>query len=626
MIVTGCRVGALVSLFWRSVGWVRDLSVKRKIGGAAVLLLIAMCALGLIGLSQTAAMNAHARAIGEKWFPSASVVHEISDLTARIRLKEATFLLESSDEAREMRIRETQRLDKKVQAALSTVHALAATDDQRRLAGELTEAWKRYRARQSELVKLGATDSVSAYVFFTGEYKNSYDEFTLVLEKVSASADALGTAQIRATGHSWTAAWILIALVLLIGIGLCVGVGVVLSEAVSAPLGRMTAAVAELAAGRFDTHVPHADRKDEIGVLASTMSSFRDQLAKTEMYKREQEETIAIVGSGLEHLAKGDLTWRIANNLTGEFAKLKTDFNAAMERLQDTLTTILSIAMGIAARADAMSASASDLSARTEQQAANLEETAAALEEITATVMSLAVHAQEVQRGVGNAKSAAEAGGQVVGTAVEAVESIARSSGKISAIIGVIDEIAFQTNLLALNAGIEAARAGDAGRGFAVVAGEVRALAQRSSQAAREIKALIDESKGQVGSGVTLVNQTGTALRTIIDHIQSITRLVGEMAVAATYQSNGIGQVNTAVGQLDEVTQRNAAMVEETTAASHTLAQETKELTELVSFFSVGDYGLAPPVPARPAPVLTLVSAANAPAADMHEEEEWVEF
>ena len=598
--------------------------MKKKIGAAAALLLLAMCGLGLIGLSQMAAMNARARVIGEQWFPAASVVNEINDETARIRLKEATFLLESSDEAREMRLRETNRIDKKVEAALVQVQALAVTDEQRRLADTLAAKWHRYRARQSELVALGASDQVSAYVFFTGEYKNTFGEFQNALEAVTTSANALGRAQISATEAAWHTARILIVLVLMFGLVLCVGVGIGLSEVVSAPLSRMTEAVMRMAAGRFDSEVPDTSRRDEIGILAATMASFRDQLAQAERYKFDQEQTIAVVGAGLAHLAKGDLTYRISRDLAGDFATLKSDFNAAMERLQDTLTTIRSIAGGIAARADGMAASAGDLSGRTEEQASSLEETAAALEEITATVSASAAHAQEVYGGVGNATAAAETGGRVVETAVAAMASIAQSSAKITDIIGVIDEIAFQTNLLALNAGIEAARAGDAGRGFAVVASEVRALAQRSSLAAKEIKALIAESGQQVGAGVKLVNETGAALRAIVDHIQSITRLVGEMSAAAEHQSRGIGQVNEAVGEMDRVTQQNAAMVEETTAASHQLAGETKVLTELVGFFSVGAAPAAAVASQNPA--RKLAAASRGVLAPAGIDAEWIEF
>jgi methyl-accepting chemotaxis protein len=319
------------------------------------------------------------------------------------------------------------------------------------------------------------------------------------------------------------------------------------------------------------------------------MNAFKNQLAAAERSKAEQTEIIvSSVGTGLDYLAKGDLTHRITASLTGPFAKLKEDFNLVMTRLQDTMTNILGNTAQITAGSGEISNAADDLSRRTEQQAASLEETAAALEEITATVKTTAANAKEARSSVAAAKSAAEEGGRVVQSATQAMDAISASSKKITDIIGVIDEIAFQTNLLALNAGVEAARAGDAGRGFAVVASEVRGLAQRSSEAAKEIKSLINASGEQVGEGVRLVGESGHALTNIITQVQHINALVSEMALAADQQSTGIEEVNSAVAQMDQVTQQNAAMVEESTAASRHLAHETEALQDLVGFFDVG--------------------------------------
>jgi methyl-accepting chemotaxis protein len=300
-------------------------------------------------------------------------------------------------------------------------------------------------------------------------------------------------------------------------------------------------------------------------------------------------DAVLAIGEALADLASGKLERRITATFPADLEKIRTDFNKAGEALQSAISRVAEITHTIANAADEIGSASDDLSRRTEQQAASLEETAAALEEITATVKKTAANAKEAARSVAGAKDAAESGGHVVETAVKAMDAIAQSSKQIIDIIGVIDEIAFQTNLLALNAGVEAARAGDAGRGFAVVASEVRALAQRSSGAAKEIKALINTSSAHVGDGVKFVGETGQALRQIIDQVQQINSLVGEMAQAAEQQSSGIDQVNAAVGQMDQVTQQNAAMVEESTAATRNMAGETKMLTEVVSFFSVGE-------------------------------------
>jgi methyl-accepting chemotaxis protein len=323
---------------------------------------------------------------------------------------------------------------------------------------------------------------------------------------------------------------------------------------------------------------------------ATDITAVESERLAAEASKVQQTALIVdSVGNGLAALAQGDLTHRVTADLSGPFAKLKEDFNNAMARMQDTLQSVRTAAGGINTGADEISQAADDLSKRTEQQAASLEETAAALEQITATVKKTAENAKAASSIVTTARGAAEQGGQIVDTAIKAMGQIEQSSKQITDIIGVIDEIAFQTNLLALNAGVEAARAGDAGKGFAVVASEVRALAQRSSEAAREIKTLIKASSEHVGSGVKLVGESGQALRAIVTQVVEINTLVTEMAQAAQQQSTGIEEVNTAVTQMDQVTQQNAAMVEQSTAASRNLANETAELSELVAFFDVGE-------------------------------------
>ncbi|UNC14215.1 methyl-accepting chemotaxis protein [Acidiphilium multivorum] len=396
---------------------------------------------------------------------------------------------------------------------------------------------------------------------------------------------------------------------------------------ISSILRAMTAAMTQLARGDFEALVPFTDRKDEIGGMARAVEIFKSagiekarleaeaaalaRQRETERARADAEREAAAkqlalvldaVAGGLEQLAAGRLTFRLNEAFSSEYERLRNDFNVAMDRLQEAMRVVAANTSAIRSGTNEISSAADDLSRRTEQQAATLEETAAALEEITATVRKTAEAAVHARGVVDTAQHDAQRGGAVVSQAVQAMGEIEASSKQIGNIIGVIDEIAFQTNLLALNAGVEAARAGEAGRGFAVVASEVRALAQRSADAAKEIKTLISASNQQVVAGVDLVGQTGRALERIVAQIGEINGVVGEIAASAQEQSTGLVQVNTAVGQMDQTTQQNAAMVEESTAASHNLAQEAEQLASLIARFDLGGVVDTAPRPVKPRP------------------------
>ncbi len=313
--------------------------------------------------------------------------------------------------------------------------------------------------------------------------------------------------------------------------------------------------------------------------------------AEAAVLARERAAVTDSVGKAMAALSNGDLTYRMPDDLPSEYGRLRADFNDAMAQLEATMGAIGAAAGGIRSSSDEIANASDDLSRRTEQQAASLEETAAALDEITVTVKRSAEGATRAAEVASSAREDAQRSGAVVGEAVSAMGEIEASSRQIGQIIGVIDEIAFQTNLLALNAGVEAARAGDAGRGFAVVASEVRALAQRSAEAAKEIKSLIAASAFQVERGVELVRATGKALSEIVDKVADVDGLISNIAMSSSEQATGLNQVNTAVNQMDQVTQQNAAMVEETTAAAATLRSEASELARKVSVFRTGNGG-----------------------------------
>jgi methyl-accepting chemotaxis protein len=359
-------------------------------------------------------------------------------------------------------------------------------------------------------------------------------------------------------------------------------------------------------------------------------ASERDRLAAEAARHKLQDEQAAVVEGLKEALAKlasGDLGYRLSKPFPADYVQLRDDFNHAIAQLEDAISVIDANVAAIRAGASEIGQAADDLSRRTEQQAASLEETAAALDEITATVKRATEGALQADAAARTARTEAEQSGVIVRDAVSAMSGIEQSANQISRIIGVIDEIAFQTNLLALNAGVEAARAGEAGRGFAVVASEVRALAQRSAEAAKEIKGLITASSEQVGSGVELVGRTGEALSRMVEQVAEISHLVSEIAHSAREQSEGLAQVNTAINEMDQVTQQNAAMVEQSTAASHALEQETDMLAQGVARFRIARRASAPAREApRSAVALKTTGGRGVSAARRPQSDEWEEF
>ncbi len=385
---------------------------------------------------------------------------------------------------------------------------------------------------------------------------------------------------------------------------------IVIRRRVVRPLFGMAEYMSRLANGTYNEEVPYAQRKDEIGEMAHAVCIFRssaierlaarqrgdekraaneedrqriEALAKEADMKRQR--VVEALATGLDHIASGDLAFRLTEPLSPEYEKLRSDFNAAITALAGTLKDISIATESVHNGAHEITTAADDLSRRTEQQAAALEETSAALNGIVDAVRKTSDMSEMARSAVTAAKVEADGSGAIVRDTIAAMDTIEQSSRQIGEIITMIDEIAFQTNLLALNAGVEAARAGDAGRGFAIVAQEVRGLAQRSTEAAKAIKALISTSSSQIESGVELVRHTGDAFTSIGDHVARVTQLVEAIANSAKDQAVSLREVNVAVGQMDQSTQQNAAMVDETTSASHSLTDKANDLGRLVGKF-----------------------------------------
>jgi methyl-accepting chemotaxis protein len=389
-------------------------------------------------------------------------------------------------------------------------------------------------------------------------------------------------------------------------------------------IGDLVTAMGRLAKDDAKVDIPCLEDRNETGRIAEALVVFKASLierirlrAETETahqrmadLARELEEkheaataelafVVAYVKEGLMKLHDGDFTYRLKELFPVDYKTIRMDFNQTAHQLESALISIRSGSQSMRGSAEEIASAADDLSRRTEQQAAGLEQTAAALEQITATVKQNAENARRMRSVAAAAGGEVQASGDVLRDTVAAMAKIERSSEEIGRILGVIDEIAFQTNLLALNAGVEAARAGEAGRGFAVVATEVRALAQRSSEAAKEIKTLIATSAEDVDTGVKLVGRTAGALDVIATRIVEMNGLVETLALSAEEEARGVSEVNIAVNQMDQITQQNAAMVEQSTAASHSLSEEARTLAAIVAQFKVGDVATKATVPTQ---------------------------
>ena len=407
------------------------------------------------------------------------------------------------------------------------------------------------------------------------------------------------------------------ALLVLIGISLVVAAATAagalfVSKQMFAPLAGLCQRLRALQQGRTDVDAPWARRTDDIGQIAKAVLAFRDSAVRNAAAEAEAEQmreaakaaqmaseaeraraaeedavVVAALGRGLAALAEGDLTHRIDVQFAPRSVRLRDDYNAAATAMGQTMAEIADLVQAMRSGTAEVSHATDDLSRRTERQAASLEQTAAALDQITVTVKKTAEGAQSAAGITAEARAGAVENERIIAETSTAMGDIETSSDRIGEIIGVIDEIAFQTNLLALNAGVEAARAGEAGRGFAVVASEVRALAQRSAEAAREIKSLIGASSASVGEGARLVARTGGALTALINQVSQINTLAAEIAASAREQAVGLAEINTAVNHMDQTTQQNAAMVEETTAANQSLSEEAERLADLVARFRI---------------------------------------
>jgi methyl-accepting chemotaxis protein len=606
---------------------IKNLSILKKISLVVGLMGVAAAAIAAVGTQGLFMLGSSLKDTGQR----EEVAREAMDLRVDIiAISRMTYQLALAPEKSADFAAETEKRSKEMLERLPKIAATADSEEQKQLA-DIRTSLNAYFDSIRDMVKVAATDAGKDPKAMAASLAKALDGQKAVTAAVKVystySAKTLSQSRSRAIDESQTT-----VLILAITAAVCIALGVALSlliarRDIAGPIRRMTGVMSEMAKGRTDQPVTDTDRLDEIGEMARALEVFRaNEIQMRAMEAQEaalnrQSKDLQVSISGIvaaaaagdfsqritksyddadlkrfaasvnelvenvdfgvtevrrvvAALAEQDLTQDMRGQFQGAFAELQDNVNTTMATLRATMENVRTAAGTITDNSGELSTASNQLARRTEQQAASLEETAAALEEITTTVRTSTDRANEATRMVSETKVSAGRSGGIVRDAIDAMGRIEQSSQKISQIISVIDEIAFQTNLLALNAGVEAARAGEAGRGFA--------------DAAKEIKTLINTSAEEVKGGVTLVLSTGDALKEIEDLVNRVNEHVAMIARAAGEQSAALGEINTSVNHMDQMTQQNAAMVEETTAASQVLASESRQLTEILSKFRLG--------------------------------------
>ncbi|MCM2440089.1 HAMP domain-containing protein [Agrobacterium vitis] len=621
---------------------ISNLSILKKVSLLVVLMGVAAGAIAAAGAFGLSSLGASLQNTGKR----EEVAREAMDLRVDIiAISRMTYQLAFAPEKAADFAKETETRSSEMLARLPKIAATADENEQKQLQ-DVRTTLSAYFDQIRQMVKVAGTDAAKEPGVMAKELSKALDGQKAVTAAVKVystySAKTLSAARSNAIASSQLT---MIALLSTAAISIVVGVAVstlIARRGIVNPIRLLTDNMNRIAKGALGDTIPGTERGDEIGEMARALEIFRaNRLQMQEMEAQEAalnsqskdlqscissivasaaagnfsqritksyedadlqrfassvNELVANVDLGVTEvrrviaaLSSSDLTQDMRGNFQGAFAELQSNVNHAMATLREAMQSIRGASGTITDNSGELSSAANQLARRTEQQAAALEETAAALEEITTTVRTSTERAHEANQMVEQTRNSAGKSGEIVRSAIDAMGRIEQSSQKISQIISVIDEIAFQTNLLALNAGVEAARAGEAGRGFAVVAQEVRELAQRSANAAREIKALINTSADEVKGGVSLVLSTGEALNEIVGLVDHVNGHVASIARAAQEQSAALAEINTSVNHMDQMTQQNAAMVEETTAASQVLASESRQLLVQIEQFRLED-------------------------------------
>ncbi|WP_082010477.1 methyl-accepting chemotaxis protein [Novosphingobium malaysiense] len=574
----------------------KRLKIAHRLVFAFSLLLAITAGMGLFAVRQIGEVNSLTSELTSNSLPAAQALGDLHAYASQYRIHQADTLEAAGTPGWERQTKVLRNSGAVIDGVLDDYRKHIHQPAQIEALEQVRADWQAYVAQNDAMLELAQSDPEAALETFQAEGLDSFynleDHLLTLIDLNTKAADAAskrGEAIYAKASKIMTGA-------ALGGLACAAILLFVMMRSVARPIKRLDGAVRCLVEGDTDVVIPGVERMDELGSLARALERFQG-LARADQERAHEEQerakhlqhTVQAIGDGLAKLAEGDLAIRLAEDGDGALARLPVDYNLAVARLAETMRQIVDGCNSIRVGTDEIAAATSDLAGRTEQQASSLADTARTLNEFTSVVQVTADNARQTSTRLLVARDTATKVEDIAHQAVDAMRGIETTSKEMAAIINTIDGIAFQTNLLALNAGVEAARAGEAGKGFAVVATEVRALAQRSADAANDIRGLIDRSTKQVGDGVSLVESSGDALRQIVGEVATVSSLVEEIAGAAEKQAEGITEISGMVAGMDTFTQQNAAMVEESSAGSRNLSHETQRLMSQMAAFRLGD-------------------------------------
>lgn len=622
----------------------KGLGISAKIIAAFAVLLAVTGAIGAFSVTKIGEVNGVAMELRDRWLPASQLIGDMHAYTSQYRIKQRDHLDASSADGKAKQEKLMRNARNAIEGMMESYHPLLATDEQRQAFDKLKSDWASYLQQTDAMIALSDANDPAANDMFNAEALEGFytveDDILQLIDLNSKGASALSeksTAiyeQARKMDIGAIVGGLVISVVLLF----------FLMRTIARPVKQMSQAVGALVEGDLSVEVPGLNRGDELGSLAKALDSFKDlfradqERARVEAERaRETQTTIDAIGKGLSELAEGNLDYRVSESATGPLAKLHFDYNEAVSKLADVIREIIVGCNVIRDGTGEIAQASDDLSQRTEHQAESITLATKALGDFSASVKHAADNARQTSTRLGVARTSAASVDETAKAAVVAMRAIEASSKEMTEIIATIDGLAFQTNLLALNAGVEAARAGPSGAGFAVVATEVRHLAQRSAEAAGSIRNLVTTSSSQISDGVSLVESSGEALQQVVSEVTAVAGLVDEIAGETEKQAQGIQEISQMMTSMDNVTQQNAAMVEESTASARNLSNETVRLVAQLGKFkiesaghhhSVASHGDAfePTHAPAPAPSYSAPAPVAGNLALKVEEDDWTEF